>query len=143
MILLLRVQSSDMSGSADPSGCRVALVLGSSHGGMATHVRMLAADLADRGAQVTVLGPQSAARGAEIARGTRLSFRRVEIGDRPRLQDARALVRLRRLLRAGPGSAGPQVVHAHGLRAGALCALALAMPALRRPAGPGGGLRSW
>jgi glycosyltransferase involved in cell wall biosynthesis len=114
-----------MPGPADPSGCRVALVLGSSHGGMGAHVRMLAAGLAERGAQVAVLGPQAAARGADMARETRVSFRTVEIGDRPRLRDAATLARLRRSL------AGADVVHAHGIRAGALCALALGSPGAR------------
>jgi glycosyltransferase involved in cell wall biosynthesis len=113
---------------------RVALVLGTSGGGMGTHVRMLAAGLADRGAQVTVLGPQSMTRGIGAQRATRLSFGRIDIGNRPRLQDAGVVARLRELLRAGPQSAGPEVVHAHGLRAGALCVMALLMPASRVPA---------
>ena len=116
-----------MPGSADPSGCRVALVLGSSHGGIGAHVRMLAAGLANRGARVAVLGPPAAVRGIDTAPGTRLSPRTVEIGDRPRPRDVRTLARLRRLL------AGAEVVHAHGIRAGALCALAMSGYG-RRPA---------
>ena len=55
----------------------------------------------------------------------------VEIADRPRpARDAVALLRLRKLL---AGSA-PDVVHAHGLRAGALAALALAGAPRRRSA---------
>lgn len=57
----------------------------------------------------------------------------VEIGDVPRpLRDMTAVLRLRRLLRRDP----QDVVHAHGLRAGALAALALAGPwrAAERPA---------
>ena len=46
----------------------------------------------------------------------------MEFGDRPRPGDAAAVLRLRRALRAAP----PGVVHAHGLRAGALTVLALA-----------------
>ncbi len=45
----------------------------------------------------------------------------MEFGDRPRLRDAAAALRLRRLL---PDR--PDVVHAHGLRAGALAVVALA-----------------
>jgi glycosyltransferase involved in cell wall biosynthesis len=110
----------------------VALVLGTSHGGMGAHVRMLAAGLAERGARVAVLGPRAtvreidAGRGIDTARGTPISFGAVEIGDRPRPRDAGTLARLRRLL------AGADVVHAHGIRAGALCALALS--GRRRPA---------
>jgi glycosyltransferase involved in cell wall biosynthesis len=113
-------------------GARVALVLGTSHGGMGAHVRMLAAGLAERGARVAVLGPRAtvreidAGRGIDTARGTPISFGAVEIGDRPRPRDAGTLARLRRLL------AGADVVHAHGIRAGALCALALS--GRRRPA---------
>jgi glycosyltransferase involved in cell wall biosynthesis len=144
-----------MTAVPDPGGYRVALVLGASGGGMRAHVRMLATGLADRGAQVTVLGPQPLAGGGAMARETRPSFRRIEIGDRPRLQDVAALVRLRGILLAGgepgvragggrpggpgAGSRGPDVVHAHGLRAGALSALALwplALRAGRSRAGP-------
>jgi hypothetical protein len=119
-------------------GARVALVLGTSHGGMGAHVRMLAAGLAERGARVAVLGPRATVReigtapgtdtapGTGTARGTPISFGAVEIGDRPRPRDAGTLARLRRLL------AGADVVHAHGIRAGALCALALS--GRRRPA---------
>jgi glycosyltransferase involved in cell wall biosynthesis len=47
----------------------------------------------------------------------------VDIADRPRvIPDLRAIVRLRRLIEAGQ----PDLVHAHGLRAGALTAIALA-----------------
>jgi glycosyltransferase involved in cell wall biosynthesis len=52
-----------------------------------------------------------------------VGFTEVDIADRPRvLRDLRALARLRRLLRAWR----PDVVHAHGLRAGALAAIAAA-----------------
>ena len=52
-----------------------------------------------------------------------VTFAAVEIADRPRvLRDLQAIARLRRLLR----SCAPDVVHAHGLRAGALSAIAIA-----------------
>jgi glycosyltransferase involved in cell wall biosynthesis len=51
-----------------------------------------------------------------------VSFAAVEIGDRPRPGDLASILRLRGLL---AGSAG--IVHAHGLRAGALSLLALAL----------------
>ena len=55
--------------------------------------------------------------------GGGIPFCVVDISDRPRpARDVRAVLRLRRLLRR----AGPDVVHAHGLRAGALAALAVA-----------------
>src|SRR5207237_3818544 len=55
--------------------------------------------------------------------GGQASFTPVEIADRPRVaHDVRAIRRLRRLLAAWR----PDVAHAHGLRAGALTAIALA-----------------
>ena len=55
--------------------------------------------------------------------GGQVSFTPVEIADRPRVaRDLRAIRRLRRLLAAWR----PDVAHAHGLRAGALTAIALA-----------------
>ena len=114
---------------------RVSLVLGTSAGGLGTHVRMLAAGLAAHDASVTILSPASAAErfGLGELRGVR--FEEVDFGDRPRPRDARTVLRLRRLLGAGEGMGEGGVAHAHGLRAGALCALALtARPRGRRPA---------
>jgi glycosyltransferase involved in cell wall biosynthesis len=119
----------------------VALVVGTTAGGTGTHVRMLAAGLAGRGIAVSVLGPASvdAAFGFGALGG--VAFSSVEFGDRPRPGDAVAVARLRRLLR--PGAAGgadwPDVVHAHGLRAGALTVLALSggRGRLRRGRRPG------
>src|SRR5690625_2161526 len=53
---------------------------------------------------------------------------RVDIADRPQVGDARSLAAIRTLAR------GADVMHAHGLRAGALAALALSTPALSRTA---------
>jgi len=119
--------------SADQPPRRVALVLGTTAGGTGTHVRMLAAGLADRGVAVTVAGPSSAdarlafsavpatsSPSSSSSSPSAVSFAAVEIGDRPRPGDLASILRLRRLL---PASAG--VVHAHGLRAGALSVLAL------------------
>ncbi|HEU5157132.1 MAG TPA: glycosyltransferase family 4 protein [Streptosporangiaceae bacterium] len=103
----------------DLAGMRVALVLATSAGGVGSHVRSVAAGLAGRGGHVAVLGPAPT---DELfgfaAAGTR--FEAVDISDRPRpVQDARAVARLRAML------SGADVVHAHGLRAGALAALAV------------------
>jgi glycosyltransferase involved in cell wall biosynthesis len=84
------------------------------------HIRSVVTGLGERGARVVVLGPAStdelfgfAAAGARFAA--------VEIADRPHpAGDARAVARIRRLTRDA------DVVHAHGLRAGGLAALALA-----------------
>ena len=104
---------------------KVAFVLGTSTGGTARHVRMLAAGCAARGAAAAVFGPAQTDRDFAFSAlaGGQVSFTPVEIADRPRVtRDLRAIGRLRRLLAAWR----PDVVHAHGLRAGALTAIALA-----------------
>lgn len=99
---------------------RIVLVLGSSAGGVARHVRMLAAGLVARGHRVLVAGPG----GTEEAfgfTGVGAAFAEVRIADRPHpARDLSSVVRLRALAR------GADVVHAHGLRAGGLAAPALA-----------------
>lgn len=114
------------------SGLKVAIVLATSAGGVGGHVRSVVAGLHARGAHVVVLGPSSTEElfhfGAVGAR-----FAAVEIADRPHpAGDARAVARIRRLTR------GADIVHAHGLRAGGLAALALArpVPARLRAAAP-------
>jgi glycosyltransferase involved in cell wall biosynthesis len=60
-----------------------------------------------------------------------IAFEPVEIAERPRpVRDVAALLRLRELL----ARAAPDVVHAHGLRAGAFAALALIQARRHRPA---------
>jgi glycosyltransferase involved in cell wall biosynthesis len=96
---------------------RIAMVLGTAAGGMASHVAMLAEGCVAGGHQVTVYGP---ARTARFFPG--VSFGPAEIGDRPRPgRDLATVLRLRRLL----AGAHPDVVHAHGMRAGAAVGLAL------------------
>jgi glycosyltransferase involved in cell wall biosynthesis len=109
---------------------RVAFVVGTTAGGTGAHVRMLAAGLARRGMAVSVFGPASAAAVIGVASLPGVGFTSVEFGDRPRPGDAVAVLRLRAALRAAP----PGVVHAHGLRAGALTVLALTATRRRRPA---------
>ena len=118
---------------------KLAFVLGTSTGGTARHVRMLAAGCAARGLRVEVFGPAQTDRdfafsaGAESPGSTAalVGFTAVEIADRPRLlHDLRAIARLRRLFQAWR----PDAVHAHGLRAGALSAIAVAFART-----PGGG----
>ncbi len=116
---------------------RVAFVLGTTTGGTGRHVRMLAAGCAAGGVPALVLGPGGTDRDLGFADIPSVTFAPVEIADRPRMpHDLRALARLRRLLRV----VGPDVVHAHGLRAGALTALALS-GVRRRP--PLMGVRRW
>ncbi|MCK2216620.1 glycosyltransferase family 4 protein [Actinomadura sp. ATCC 31491] len=104
---------------------RVAFVLGTTSGGTGRHVRMLAEGLTRRGHRVLVAGPRSVeeqfAFGAVGAR-----FAEVSVSDRPHpANDLRAVLAIRRVTR------NADVVHAHGLRAGALAALG-ALGAWRR-----------
>jgi glycosyltransferase involved in cell wall biosynthesis len=106
---------------------RIAYVLGTTAGGTGPHVAMLAQGCAARGMAVRVFGPAETGRryfpgpgpgGAAAVPG----FAAVEMTDRPRpAHDLAAVLRLRRLLRGW----APDLVHAHGLRAGAFAALAL------------------
>jgi len=111
------------------TAARIAYVLGATAGGTGRHVAMLAAGCAGRGLTVSAFGP--AAVGPLLAPGS--SFAPVEITDRPRPgHDLAAILRLRGLL----ARARPDVVHAHGLRAGtaAAAAIALTSAARRKPA---------
>lgn len=93
---------------------RIALVLGQVGGGVLSHVRALAATLSADGHQVVVAAPA-----AVLARVGAVDGLPVAIGERPDpIADARTV-------RAVRGLAGRvDVVHAHGVRAAALCALA-------------------
>jgi glycosyltransferase involved in cell wall biosynthesis len=115
---------------------RIAFVLGTSAGGTGRHVKMLATGCAVRGIPVEVFGPAQTDRAfgftsGEAAPGATVTFAAVDFADRPRLlRDLRAIARLRRLIEAGQ----PSVVHAHGLRGGALTAVALAFARRRHRA---------
>jgi glycosyltransferase involved in cell wall biosynthesis len=114
---------------------KLALVLGTSTGGTGRHVKMLAVGCADRGVRVEVFGPaQTDLDFAFSAAAPGIGFSPVEIADRPRLpRDLRAIGRLRRLFQAWH----PDVVHAHGLRAGALTAIAVAIARTAPGSAPG------
>jgi glycosyltransferase involved in cell wall biosynthesis len=105
---------------------RVALVLASSTGGIGRHVAALVAGLVKAGDDVHVCGP-AATRAQFGFEQLGAGFTTVEIPPSPRPADATAVRTLRRVLRT-PGQEEPDVVHAHGLRAGLVAALA-------RPAG--------
>jgi glycosyltransferase involved in cell wall biosynthesis len=117
-------------GSVGGGVCRLVFVVGTTTGGTGRHVRMLAAGCAARGITVEVIGPSSARAAAGLASLPAVTFTPVEFGDRPRPGDAVAVLRLRGAIRS---AAAPDVVHAHGLRAGALTILALAGARARRP----------
>jgi glycosyltransferase involved in cell wall biosynthesis len=96
----------------------VLLVLGTSDGGVGVHVRSLATGVAGRGADVVVAAPATTQAVFGFARHAPL-----EVGADPHpVRDAAVLARLRRLSRTA------DVVHAHGLRAGALAVLAARQP---------------
>lgn len=95
----------------------VALVLATSTGGVGQHVLSLANYLVRDSFDVDILGPAATEEVFGFA-ATGARFTSVEITSRPRPADLRAIARLRRLTRHA------DLVHAHGLRAGALAALA-------------------
>jgi len=141
---------------------RICYVLATAAAGTGYHAAMLAGGADARGMSVAVFGPQatltrffpgapapadpdmpdgtsSRAEEADAADRAGLTgpgrggirFGAVEIADRPRPgRDVAAVRRLRRLL----ATEDPQIVHAHGTRAGAFAALALG-PRGRGPAG--------
>jgi glycosyltransferase involved in cell wall biosynthesis len=97
----------------------VLLVLGSSTGGVGQHVRALAAGLVASGAHVVVCGPGATEELFSFtAVGARFTPAEIPANPHP-VRDARAVAAVRRAAR------GAQVVHAHGLRAGLVAALAL------------------
>ena len=101
---------------------RVLVVMGSSTGGVAQHVAQIASALivpSARGplADVVVAGPAGVAT-AVAPPGSGVRFCPVAIADRPGTADVATVGRLRRLARHA------DVVHGHGLRAGALSVIA-------------------
>jgi glycosyltransferase involved in cell wall biosynthesis len=100
------------------TGLRVGYVVGTTSGGTGRHAAMLADGCQRAGLTVFAFGPEQT-RSMFLAA---VAFEPVEITDRPRpARDLMAVLRLRRLLRRSE----VDVVHAHGMRAGALAALAL------------------
>ncbi|GAA4833744.1 glycosyltransferase [Luteimicrobium xylanilyticum] len=94
---------------------RVLQILGSSAGGVGRHVGQAADALRAAGHDVVVAGPAS----VRPLVGEDVAFEAVEITDRPRPGDVAVVRQLAALRR------GADVVHAHGLRAGALAVLAV------------------
>lgn len=93
---------------------RIVQVCGTAGGGVRRHVREIALALS-RESDVLLAGPAAVVEGLEPPARTSV----VEISDRPRPGDEHVVRQLRVI------AAGADVVHAHGLRAGALAALAI------------------
>lgn len=100
----------------DTGRLRILQVSGSAAGGVRAHLADCARILASDGHDVIVEAPASVLDGLDVAPAR---AEPLEIGPRPSLGDTLAVARLRRLGRRA------HAVHAHGLRAGALAALAL------------------
>src|SRR5260370_42024003 len=99
-------------------GRRVLLISGRGAGGMRRHVESLAGGLPEMGLEVAVAAPAAMEMGPPTARFC------LNLGDRPRPpSDLGALRGLRQSVREG----GPDLVHAHGVKA-ALLALGSRLP---------------
>ncbi len=98
-------------------------------GGVRAHIRQVSQLLAKDGHQVLLAGPSNVISPADDAvSGACLRTYQIDIGARPSGADLKALRQLKQL------AATTQVIHAHGLRAGALAVLAVKrLPAAKRP----------
>ena len=98
-------------------------------GGVRAHIRQVSQLLAKDGHQVLLAGPSNVISPADDAvSGACLRTYQINIGARPSGADLKALRQLKQL------AATAQVIHAHGLRAGALAVLAVKrLPAAKRP----------
>ncbi len=113
------------AGTGARGALSVSYLVAATAGGTGRHVAMLAGGCVARGAVVHVYGPADPAVSRPTTSRPGWDFSPVDIAGRPRpARDVAAVLRLRELLARDT----PDVLHAHGLRAGALAALALAMP---------------
>ena len=98
-------------------------------GGVRAHIRQVSQLLAKDGHQVLLAGPGNVISPADGAvSGACPRTYQIDIGARPSGADLKALRQLKQL------AATAQVIHAHGLRAGALAVLAVKrLPAAKRP----------
>jgi glycosyltransferase involved in cell wall biosynthesis len=121
-----------VTGPAEPP--RVAFVLGLATGGTASHVAALAAGCREAGLDVSMLGPAPtlARLGQSMGSSAAVKTYRVPITDRLRPGSVAVAVIA---LRSAFAACRPDVVHAHGVRAGALAGLAIgSMGPRSRPA---------
>ncbi|UVI34689.1 glycosyltransferase family 4 protein [Brevibacterium spongiae] len=100
---------------------RIVFTIGTSTGGVGTHVRALARDLAAAGHEIGVIGPAATDEhfGFSLLPGVRFAV--LELGTGIGATDAALVRRQRSLLR----SFDPEIVHAHGFRAGLITQLTL------------------
>lgn len=98
-------------------------------GGVRAHIRQVSQLLAKDGHQVLLAGPSNVISPApDAVSGACLRTYQIDIGARPSGADLKALRQLKQL------AVTAQVIHAHGLRAGALAVLAAKrLPAAKRP----------
>ncbi|SDS53531.1 Glycosyltransferase involved in cell wall bisynthesis [Brevibacterium siliguriense] len=98
---------------------RIVFTIGTSTGGVGTHVHALARDLAAAGHEIGVIGPAATDEhfGFSLLPGVRFGV--LELGTGIGASDAALIRRQRTLLR----SFSPQIVHAHGFRAGLITLL--------------------
>ncbi|HHX45939.1 MAG TPA: glycosyltransferase family 4 protein [Brevibacterium sp.] len=100
---------------------RIVFTIGTSTGGVGTHVHALARNLAAAGHEIGVIGPAATDEhfGFSLLPGVRFGV--LELGTGIGASDAALIRRQRTLLR----SFAPQIVHAHGFRAGLITLLTL------------------
>lgn len=99
---------------------RIVYVIGTSTGGVGTHVRALARDVAAAGHEVGVIGPAQTDEHFGFSALPGVRFAALDVGTGVDLRDTVLVARLRRILRGF----GPDIVHAHGFRAGLIAHLA-------------------
>ncbi|WP_209324644.1 glycosyltransferase family 4 protein [Brevibacterium renqingii] len=100
---------------------RIVYALGTSTGGVGTHVRALARDMAAAGHEVGVIGPAATDEHFGFSRLPGVRFAALELGTGLGVGDAALVRRQRTLLR----SFDAEIVHAHGFRAGLITLLTL------------------
>jgi glycosyltransferase involved in cell wall biosynthesis len=116
---VLAEDGGSVSGEEELAPLRDLLLLGTSGGGVARHVRALAASLVQAGLAVHVAAPAAVGEEFELS-DVGAGFTPVEIRERPHPRgDLKAVAAIGRL------AEDADVVHAHGLRAGGLAVLAL------------------
>lgn len=107
---------------------RIVYVLGTSTGGVGTHVRALARDIAAAGHELGVIGPASTDEHFGFSSLPGVRFAPLDMGTGIGPGDAALVTQLRCLIRLF----GAEIVHAHGFRAG-LVALAATRTLRPRP----------